>query len=65
MTTCPENSTLEICSLLEESGTGLGIFLEAIRNPIVKFVLAIALIGGIIGIFVAVALLIKKRVTGS
>ena len=61
MATCPANSTLEICDLLEESGTGLGIFLDAVRNPIVKFVLAVALIGGIVGIFVAVALLIKSR----
>jgi len=61
MVTCSSiNDTVGICSTLESSGTGLGVFLSAIQSPLVAFILVIGIIGGIIGIFVAVGSVIKN-----
>jgi len=60
---CPENSTLEICDLLSETGTGIGEFAEGARQPLGKFILFLALIGAIVGLVVAVIFVIKKSLT--
>lgn len=62
--TCPTgNDSLGVCSVLEESGTGLGIFLEAIRNPVVKIVIVLGIIGGVLALIVGIVYMIKHAVT--
>ena len=50
----------DICDMLEGTGVGLSTFLEQIRGPLGKFIATLALIGAIVGIVVAVAVVVKN-----
>lgn len=60
MAECPANSDLEVCDLLSETGNGIGVFVEAIRSPLGKFILFLAIIGAVVGLIVGIVFLIKK-----
>jgi len=55
MATCPVNSSLGVCDILDESGIGLGNFLENIRSPVVKIIAVLAIVIAIIGFVVAIS----------
>ena len=48
---------------LTDLGTGLGAFLTEIKDPVVDFVLLLAIIGGVVAIFMAVAGVIRKAIS--
>ena len=50
-------------STLTDLGTGLGAFLTEIKDPVVDFVLLLAIIGGVVAIFMAVAGVIRKAIS--
>jgi len=62
MAECPENSDLGVCDVLSESGTGLGIFMEAIRSPLVKFLVVLAIIGAVVALVLGISVGIKKMI---
>ncbi len=59
---CPENSTLEICDMLSETGNGIGEFAEGSRQPLGKFILFLAIIGAIVALVLGVVYAIKKSI---
>ncbi len=60
---CPENSTLEICDMLSETGAGIGEFAENSRQPLGKFILFLAIIGAIVALVLGIVYVIKKSIT--
>ncbi len=57
---CPQNSTLEVCDLLSESGIGIGTFIEELRSPLGQFILVFAVIAGIAGLISGFIFLIRR-----
>ena len=47
---------------LTEAGQGLGAFLDALADPLGGFLLAVGIIGGILGIFRSVASKIRESI---
>lgn len=56
------NDSNGLCSTLESTGTGLGVFLNAIKTPLIGFVLVLALIGGIVAVFYSIATMISNSI---
>jgi len=54
-----------VYSVLASSGTGLGVFLEAIRSPLVAIILGIGVILGIVGIVYVLSSTIKNYLGNS
>lgn len=64
--TCPTgNDTLGVCQVLEESGIGLGIFLEAIRSPLVKIIIVLGIISAIVALIIGLVYMIKHKMSVS
>lgn len=59
---CSNDTTL-VCGTMTSAGEGLGNFLSAIQSPLVAFALVFGIIGGVIAIFLAIAVMIKGLVT--
>jgi hypothetical protein len=53
--TCPENQTYAVCSLMEEAGAGLGVFIEYIARalPILLLILVVVTVVSAVGMAVA------------
>ena len=49
---------------LADVGSGLGVFLSSIQNPLVAIVLALGVIGGVLAIFYAIATVITRAIKG-
>lgn len=62
MVTCPLNDTTGICQTLEGTGAGLGVFLGYLQQALPSFLLILAIIGGVVAIFYAIAIGIKNSV---
>jgi hypothetical protein len=60
---CPVNSTLGVCDVLSETGEGIGVFSEAIRLPLGKLLMFLAIIGGVIALIMGIVFVIKRVVT--
>jgi len=63
---CPPNSTLGVCSILEETGSGIGAFADGLLSGggLIKLLLVLAIIGGVVALFFAIVYVIKHAVTG-
>ena len=61
--TCPVNSTLGVCDVLSETGQGIGDFTEAIRLPLGRFLMYLAIIGAVVGLILGIVYAIKKLST--
>lgn len=63
---CPVNSTTGICDMLSETGSGLGEFSNgAVSNGgLPRFIMTLAVIGGLVGLLFAVIVVIKKSISG-
>jgi hypothetical protein len=57
--TCPENDTTGICSTLEGTGAGLGVFFQYLGASLPSFILILAVIGGVVAVFYGIASVIK------
>lgn len=53
--TCPVNDTIGICDTLDSTGAGLGVFLQYLQTVLPAFILVLAVIGGVVAIFYAIA----------
>lgn len=49
---------------LSDLGEGLGNFLSSIKEPVGGFVLYLAIIGGVVAIFLAIGIAIKHAIKG-
>lgn len=63
--TCPANDTIGICTTLDSTGAGLGVFLQYLQTVLPAFLLVLAIIGGVVAIFFAIGYAIKHAITGS
>lgn len=63
--TCPANSTLGICGLMEEAGAGLGIFIQYIATALPTLLIVLAIVGIIVAVGVGIAAVIRKGIGGS
>jgi len=54
---------MNFTTTLLEVGEGLGGFLNIIGGPLANFVLLLAIVGGIVAIFMGIATVIKRAVT--
>lgn len=61
---CQTNDTVGICSTLDSTGAGLGVFLQYLGATLPIFILILAVIGGIVAIFYAIASIIGKSLGG-
>jgi len=50
---------------LSDVGTGMGAFLNAIKDPLVAIVLVLGVVGGVLAIFYAIATVIQRAIRGS
>lgn len=50
---------------LTDLGNGLAAFLNAIGDPTANFILLLAIIGGIVAIFMGIAFVIRKAISKS
>lgn len=62
--TCPVNDTIGICTTLDSTGAGLGVFLQYLQAVLPAFILVLAIIGGVVAIFYAIAYVIGNAVKG-
>ena len=63
---CPENSTLGLCDILSEVGTGIGEFSNgAIANGgLTKFLILLGLVAGVATLFTAITGVIGNAIKG-
>ena len=61
--TCPTNSTLGVCDVLSETGQGIGDFSDNVRLPLGKFLMYLAIIGGVIALILGIVYAIKRLAT--
>lgn len=54
----PEETGLS--AMLHQAGDGLGVIVSSVTAPLGKFLLYLGIIGGVVGIFMAVAVVIKR-----
>lgn len=47
---------------LTDLGAGMGTFLTSIGDPVANFILLLAIIGGVVAIFMAIASVISKAI---
>lgn len=59
---CPANDTIGICTTLDSTGAGLGVFLQYLQAVLPAFILVLAIIGGVVGIFWAIGHVITGSV---
>ena len=62
--TCPENSTLQICDLIDEAGTGIGVLTDRIALPLGTFLLILSIVLGVGGLIGALISVIKGHIGG-
>jgi hypothetical protein len=60
--TCPVNDTVGLCATLDSVGAGMGVLFQYLGASLPSLILILALIGAIVGIFVAVAYVIKGAI---
>lgn len=60
---CPENSSLDLCATLSETGSGIGEMVETIRLPVGKFILFLAVIGAVVALVLGIVFAIKTVAT--
>jgi Na+/melibiose symporter-like transporter len=60
MAECPVNSTLGVCDVLSETGNGIGVLVEALRLPLGKFIMFLAIISAVVALVLALVYTIKK-----
>lgn len=62
---CPANSTLQICDMLSETGTGVGEFSNGAtaNGGLTKFIMLLAIVGAVVAIVFAVVFVIKRAIT--
>lgn len=54
MVDCPENSTLEVCDLIDEAGTGIAVLTDRLAIPLGTFILILVIVGAVAGFFGAI-----------
>lgn len=64
---CPVNSTVGICDIMAESGSGLGEFASGLLTggAFLKLIFVLAIIGAVIALIYAVVFVVKKAVAGT
>ena len=64
---CPPNSTVGICDIMAESGSGLGEFANGLLSggAFLKLIFVLAIIGAVIALIYAVVFVVKKAVAGT
>lgn len=60
---CPTNSTLGVCDVLSETGTGIGDMVDALRLPVGQFVLFLAIIGAVVALILGIVFAIRRLAT--
>ena len=60
--TCPVNESTGICSLLTETGAGLGVFIGYMGQSLPTLLIVIGVVGGIVAVVFAVAKLISSGI---
>ena len=63
--TCPENSTLEVCNLIDEGTTGMAVGMDRLGMPLGKFLLILGIVVSVIGLFGALIVVIKRGITNT
>ena len=58
-------TTTNFTATLTDLGNGLGAFLTAIGDPTANFILLLAIIGGVVAIFLGVAFAIRAAISKS
>lgn len=59
---CPTNDTVGICSTLDSTGAGLGVFLQYLGASLPVFLITLGIIAGVVAIVFAIASLIKGSI---
>jgi len=57
---CPENDELGVCGLMESTGAGLGVLLKYLALSLPYILIVFALVGGVVVIIGAIAMVIRK-----
>ena len=63
MAECPANSTLGVCDVLDETGNGIGVMVDALRLPVGQFVLFLAIIGAVVALILGIVFAVRKLAT--
>ena len=61
---CSALSDPTLCQTMESAGAGLGVFFEYLQASLPGFLLILAVIGAIVGVFAAIVYVIKKSISG-
>jgi hypothetical protein len=60
--TCPVDEETGLCSLMEETGTGLAIFIDKLGDALPKLLIILGIVAIVVAIGMAIAGVIKKHV---
>ena len=63
MAECPESSELGVCDVLDETGNGIGVMVDALRLPVGQFVLFLAIIGAVVALILGIVFAVRKLAT--
>lgn len=59
---CPANDSTGICSILDSTGAGLGVFIQYMGTALPVLLIILGVIGGIVAIIWAIAHVIKGSI---
>jgi len=57
------NDTSGLCTTLESVGVGIGVMIQALGQSLPYFILLLAVIGGVVGLFGAIIYVVKRSMS--